>query len=119
MDPTMKKSFEGPSSGEGAIYTWSGNGSVGEGRMTIVKSVPSEQVEIQLDFVRPMAVTDQAVFTFVPENGGTKVTWTMTGKNNLLAKAIHLVVSMDKMIGPAFEQGLAALKAGAEASKKP
>ena len=31
LDPAMKTTFEGPASGEGAIYTWSGNSDVGEG----------------------------------------------------------------------------------------
>src|SRR5947208_977042 len=44
MDPAAKNTFEGPDSGEGASFWWSGNDEVGEGRMTIVKTRPSELV---------------------------------------------------------------------------
>ena len=41
----------------------------------------------------------------------------MAGKNNFLAKAVHLVMNMDKMVGGQFEQGLASMKAIAESAK--
>src|SRR5881296_2353488 len=35
IDPALKRTFEGPSAGAGAIYRWVGNNKVGEGSMTI------------------------------------------------------------------------------------
>src|SRR3989442_1291414 len=32
LDPNMKKSLEGPAEGVGAVYRWSGNNQVGEGK---------------------------------------------------------------------------------------
>jgi hypothetical protein len=118
MDPGMQTAYDGPVSGEGAIYSWMGNGKVGAGQMKITKSQPSQLIDLQLDFLKPMRTTNQTEFTFVPEGRATRVTWTMTGKNNLAAKAIHMVLNMDKLVGPDFEQGLAQLKALAEAEKK-
>ena len=46
-DPGMKKSFEGAPAGVGAIYTWSGNNEVGEGRTTIIESRPSELIRVR------------------------------------------------------------------------
>jgi hypothetical protein len=46
------------------------------------------------------------------------VTWSMTGQNNFMAKAIHLFMNMDKMIGRQFEKGLAEMKSVVEASPK-
>lgn len=40
----------------------------------------------------------------------------MTGKNNFMAKAVHLVMNMDKMIGGQFEKGLAQMKSLVEAT---
>jgi hypothetical protein len=117
LDPAMKQVFEGPVTGEGAAYSWVGNSKVGEGKMTITRSQVPDLVLLRLDFVKPMATTNQTEFTFKPEGSGTRVTWTMTGQKNFIAKAFHLVVSMDKLIGPDFEKGLAQLKAVAEASK--
>lgn len=42
----------------------------------------------------------------------------MSGQNNLLGKAMCLVMDMDKMCGGQFEQGLARMKAVAEAKAK-
>jgi hypothetical protein len=51
-----------------------------------------------------------AEFTFGPEGDPTAVTWAMTGKNNFMAKGIHLFMNMDKMIGGQFEPGLVQMK---------
>lgn len=110
LDPGAKTSFEGPTSGSGAAFGWSGNKAVGEGRMKIIESVPDEHLRIQLDFVRPFKGTNNAEFTFQPEENGTRVTWTMTGTRNFMAKAFGLIVNCDKMIGNQFEQGLSQLK---------
>lgn len=118
LDPAMKKSYEGAPSGVGAIYTWSGNNDVGEGRMTITDSSPNEHIGIKLDFLKPMAVTNTATFTFKPEGNGVAVTWSMAGDKNFVQKAFFLVMNMDKMLGADFEKGLAQLKALAEVGAK-
>ena len=110
IEPGMKQSFEGAPAGVGAVYTWAGNREVGEGRMTIVESRPDDLIRIRLDFLKPLAATHTAEFTFRPEGNGTSVTWSMTGRNNFMAKAIHMVMNMDRMIGGNFEKGLADLK---------
>jgi hypothetical protein len=42
----------------------------------------------------------------------------MTGKNNFMAKVIHLFMNMDKMVGGQFEQGLAQMKSMVEKAPK-
>jgi hypothetical protein len=122
IDPAMKRTYEGPPAGVGASYTWVGSGEVGEGRMTIVESRPSDLIQVKLEFVKPFAGTSVAEFTFKPEGKSegdrTLVTWSMTGDKNFIAKAIHLVMSMDRMIGDQFEKGLAAMKTVAEAAPR-
>ncbi len=115
-DPAMKQTYEGADAGEGAIYSWAGNREVGTGRMTLVESRPGERIRINLEFFEPFAATNTAEFTFRPEGNGTTVTWSMTGRNNFVAKAIGLVMDMDTMIGGDFEKGLAAMQSVAEAS---
>lgn len=114
LDPAAKTEFEGPESGEGAVFKWSGNNQVGEGSNTITESRPGELVKIRLDFVRPFQGTNTAEFNFREEGGQTFVTWSMYGKNNFMAKAMSLFMDCDKMVGGQFEQGLANLKAVAE-----
>ena len=118
MDPAMKVTYAGPAAGVGAISGWAGNSEVGEGRMTITESRPSELIRFHLEFFKPMAGTSASEFTFKPEGKQTVVTWTMTGKNNFTGKAFCLFMNMDKMVGGQFEQGLAAMKSVAEAAAK-
>jgi hypothetical protein len=114
LDPGMKRTHEGAPAGVGAKYAWAGNKEVGEGRMTIEKSTPGSEVGIKLEFLKPFEATNTATFTFQKTPNGTKTTWAMDGKNNFVSKAMHLVMDMDKMIGPDFERGLAAMKTAAE-----
>jgi hypothetical protein len=110
IDPAMKQTYDGAPAGTGAIYSWVGNKNVGEGRMTIVESRPSELLRIKLEFFRPFAATNEAEFTFRPEGQKTVVTWSMTGRQNFIVKAMCLFMSMDKMVGGQFEKGLAQLQ---------
>jgi hypothetical protein len=118
IDPNMKLTYEGPPAGVGASYAWVGNKDVGEGRMTITAARPHESVQFKLEFFKPMTGTSDAEFTFKPQGSQTEVTWSMTGKNNFIAKAFCLFVNMDRMIGGNFEKGLAELKTIAEAAPK-
>jgi uncharacterized protein YndB with AHSA1/START domain len=118
LDPAMKRVHEGAPAGTGAIYAWTGNNKVGEGRMTITESRPNELVRFKLDFIKPFASTSTAEFTFKPEGDQTAVMWSMTGEKNFISKAVCLFMSMDKMVGGDFENGLANLKSLSEAAVK-
>ena len=118
LDPSAKTTFEGPAAGQRAIFAWSGNDKIGEGRMTLTESRPAELVRIRVDFVKPFAGTSTSEFTFKPAGNQTAVTWAMSGHNNFIAKAMCLFVSMDKMLGGEFEKGLAKMKSSAEAARK-
>ena len=65
---------------------------------------------MNLDFLKPFEATSDTVFTTAPDGPGTRVTWTMSGQNNFMGKAMSLFMDMDKMIGKDFEKGLASLK---------
>ena len=118
LDPAAKYTFEGPPAGNGAALAWMGNAKVGEGRMTIVESRPNELIKMKLDFVKPFASTCMAEFSFKPEGDQTSVTWSMTGEKNFVSKAMCLFMNMDKMVGGAFEEGLANMKSLSEAASK-
>ncbi len=115
LDPNMKVDYAGPASGVGAQYHWVGNDKVGEGRMTITDVQPAQRTVLKLDFVKPFASTSTATFTYTPEAGGTRVTWAMDGDHTFISKAMCMVMSMDRMIGPDFERGLASLRRVSEA----
>lgn len=110
MDPAAKVTYEGPTEGTGAVFSWAGNNKVGEGKMTLTESRRNELIRFKLDFLKPFAASNIAEFTFKPEGNQTLVTWTMTGKNNFLFKAVGLFMDCDKMVGAQFEDGFANLK---------
>lgn len=110
MDPNMERTFSGSEVGTGARYGWSGNRKVGVGSMEITEVVPDERVEIALEFVKPFKASNATGFTLEPEGSGTRVTWSMSGRTTLMTKLMGLFKSMDDMVGPDFERGLAALK---------
>lgn len=119
LDPNAKSTFEGPEGGKGAVMTWAGNNEVGEGKMTVLESKPNELIRFRLDFYKPMAGTSEAEFTFKPEGNQTVVTWSMSGQNNFIAKAMCMIMNMDKMVGGEFEKGLASIKTLVDVPAKP
>jgi len=118
LDPAAKATYEGPPAGQGAVFKWSGNNEVGEGTMTLTESRPNELIKINLEFVKPMAGNSTTEFTFKPQADQTAVTWTMSGQNNFISRAICMFMNQDKMVGGYFEKGLANLKAVAEAAAR-
>ncbi len=118
LDPEAKNSFEGPPSGVGAAMSWSGNNKVGEGRMAITESRLHELIRFKLDFLKPFKASNTAEFGFKPEGDKTLVSWSMSGKNNFMFKAVGLFMNCDKMVGDQFEQGLASLNLAVRTAAK-
>jgi len=114
MDPAMKKTFGGPTSGTGSSYEWQGNNKVGHGRMEIVESIPPSRLVIKLDFFKPMEAHNMAEFVLQPKGELTTVNWSMHGPSPFISKVFQVFVSMDKMVGKDFEDSLSGLKVIAE-----
>lgn len=110
LDPTAKMTFEGPEAGQGAAMTWAGNDKVGEGKMTIIESRPSDLVKLKVDFVKPFEGTSNSEFNFKPEGDKTAVTWAMSAHHNFMEKAFCLVMNGKKMIGDDMQKGLAQMQ---------
>lgn len=115
LDPAMQKTFSGPATGIGSAYAWEGNKNVGAGRMEIIELVANQHLRMKLQFFRPFKANNEALYTLAPVEGGTRITWAMTGPLNLMARVMHLLMNMDRMVGGQFEEGLANLKRVAEA----
>jgi carbon monoxide dehydrogenase subunit G len=113
LDANLGRTYSGPARGKGAAYAWVGK-KAGSGRMEIVRSEAPSKIVIQLDFSKPMTAHNTAEFTLEPQGSGTKVTWAMFGPNTLMSKVMGLFFSMDKLVGPQFDEGLASLKGLAE-----
>ena len=113
-DPALKRSMSGAPAGKGAIYEWSGNSRVGQGRMEIIEAAPSSSVRVRLDFLKPFEAHNVAEFILAPSGANTDVTWAMYGPSPFISKLMGVFVSMDRMVGRDFEAGLANLKAASE-----
>ncbi len=114
LDPGLERTYSGAEAGAGAVYGWSGNRKAGQGRMEITDASEPSRVRIDLTFEKPWKSRNDTVFVIDPEGEGSRVTWSMTGSKTLMTKVLGIFTSMDKMVGPDFEKGLARLKATTE-----
>lgn len=111
IDPALKRTYSGEANGVGAVYEWSGNKDIGQGRMEIVESVPSAKVMLKLDFVTPFEAHNKVDFTLAQQGDVTKVTQAMYGPSPYISKLMTIFFSMEQMVGKKYEEGLANLKA--------
>jgi uncharacterized protein YndB with AHSA1/START domain len=115
MDPAMKMTYSGPAEGIGATSTWESAGKMGVGTAVIVESIENKSVKTQLEYTKPMQMSQVAEITLSPNSEGTVVRWSSKGHNKFFCKIVCVFMSMDKMVGGEFEKGLLTLKAKAEA----
>src|SRR6202795_3704104 len=108
--PRMKRRYSGPASGQGPVYAWDGNKNVGSGRMEILDASAPSKIQIKLDFFSPFEGHNTAEFTMLPQGDGTILTWLMYGPAPFIAKIMHVLINIDKMVDKDFEIGLANLK---------
>lgn len=117
-DSQARATFSGEAKGRGAVFEWDGNKEVGAGRMTIMQGRPNVGLNIKLDFTKPYTSTSNVSFLLKPDAGGTRVTWSMSGRQSYLEKVFcTLMGGLDRVVGPDYERGLANLKGVAEGQK--
>lgn len=114
IDPEIKRTYSGALSGKGAVYAWSGNKDIGQGRMEIIESSSPASVVLKLDFITPFEAHNTVEFTLVAQGNSTTVTQAMYGPSPFISKLMGLFFSMEKMVGEKYEEGLANLKLIAE-----
>ena len=114
LDPQMQRTYSGAEAGTGAIYAWAGNKKAGKGDMTITADAP-DQVDIALNFLKPFPAKNRIELVLTPTgDAATEVEWRMHGELSLVMRLVSIVKSMDSLVGPDFEKGLARLKRVAE-----
>jgi uncharacterized protein YndB with AHSA1/START domain len=114
LDPAMERTYSGSAAGRGAIYTWSGNRKAGQGRMEILGATTPSHLLIDLVFEKPWKSHSVTEFTIEPSGAGSEVTWSMNGPNTFMTRVMGIFKSMDSLLGPDFEKGLAKLKSNLE-----
>jgi hypothetical protein len=109
QDPNIKVSFEGQEGAVGSVYKWESK-EVGTGNQTITKLDQPGRVESRIHFIKPFE-GEADVFIDLQETGNaTKVTWGFNTEYAYPMNAMLLVMNMDKMMGDAYDKGLANLK---------
>jgi len=113
-DPNMTQSYGGNDEGIGAFTEWNGNKEVGQGRMEILDTTPYQNIKIQLNFLKPFKAQNTVEFNLAEHDNETAVTWVMYGPQPFINKIMSVFVSMDKMVGTDFENGLNNLRTTVE-----
>lgn len=111
-DPDMEISYGGPPFGQGARWSWISK-SEGTGSMTFTRVVPNERLGYELSFP-DFGMKSEGELILAAAGKGTRVTWTNRGDVGRNPLKRYLAVSMDRLVGPDFEAGLANLKQLAE-----
>lgn len=112
-DPSMQLQFEGPASGAGAAWSWR-SASEGDGRMVFTAADAPRQLRYELRFGDD-DTPSRGELRLEPAAGGTRVSWSMTGRMGANPMFKWMALFADRFIGPDFEAGLAQLKALVEA----
>lgn len=106
----VKRTYSGAASGKGAIYEWSGNNEIGQGRIEIIESLPPTKLVLKIDFIKPIEAHNTIEFTLVTQGDSTTLTQAMYGPSSFVHKLMGVFFSMDNMIGQKYEEGFASLK---------
>lgn len=114
-DPNMEKKFTGTDGEIGAVSYWNGNKEVGEGEQEITEIVEGKRIEGKLRFLKPWKSTSDCYLDLEDvASDSTRVTRGFSGKNKFPMNIMMLFMSMDKMVGKDFEEGLQNLKVNME-----
>jgi len=109
-DPTVETVVHVPA-GVGARQTWTGES--GDGALTVTASDPATGIAYDLTFDGG-AIPSAGAIRYRPSGDSTEVTWSMDGTMpGWIGR--YFALAMDRRVGPMFEDGLARLKAAAEA----
>ncbi len=111
-DPQMAMTYSGAASGAGAVWEWKSS-SQGDGRMRFTEAEAGRRIAYELYFP-DFGTTSTGALALAPDNGGTKITWTIAGDMGGNPVNRWFALAMDGLVGKDFEAGLANLKALAE-----
>lgn len=116
-DPEMEHKIIGTDGEIGAISYWNGNKEVGEGKQEITRIFEGKRMEQDLRFLKPFkSQSDCYIELEEIDSSRSRVIWGFKGTNKFPMTIMMLFMSMDKMVGKDFEQGLENLRHNLEQS---
>jgi effector-binding domain-containing protein/ribosome-associated toxin RatA of RatAB toxin-antitoxin module len=106
QEPGATLTYLEKTSGKDAGYAWNGK-VLGEGNMTTLDVSENTSISQQLNFITPFESESHINWTFEPISRDTKVTWTMSGKQDFSTKMYTAFAGpIEKSVGPDFDRGL-------------
>ena len=113
LDSTLQLTYEGPESGVGAIYKWTGNDrKTGSGKLTISASKPGELILTDFDFGEGNSAAGG--FRFETTGGSTLVTWFLDSEMGFNPVMRYMGMMMKSVMEGVFDRGLNDIKKIAE-----
>jgi len=111
-DPSCEYLYEGEMAAVGMKSIWNGEPDItGSGSMTCTE-ISDAGIIFDLDFVTPHQSTSKGSMLMEQAEDGINVTWSSYGQFSGFMEKIFMgvLMDMDEMMGPMFEQGLGDLK---------
>ena len=104
-----KREYKGTDGTAGFIYAWSGNKKAGVGEKEIKNITEGKRIEMEIRFVKPMAVTASIIMeTESLSDNQTRVSWSNAGT---LKYPINIMIPMmEKMLPKEMDSSLSTLK---------
>ncbi len=110
-DPNIRVDISGPLRGEGASMSWDGQ-IIGQGRQTIVESVPFTSISSTLGAGEQENAT--STYTLTESSAGTLVVWSYEREFGFNLAGRYFSLMLDGIVGPEHERDLQSLKELAE-----
>jgi len=114
-DPTIRRTYGGPSGGPGASYYWFNANRTIDGRMTVI-SVGPDKVEIEREIVAPNPRLTDYTFKVTPEGSGSRIVWSASGDDgdDVMGKAFGGAQEREKRLAAEISSGIKKLKSVVE-----
>lgn len=112
LDPTVRFEFDGPETGAGAEYRWTGD-AVGQGRLKLTRAEPVQGVWYDLAF-EGGDYESKGSLLFQAQGESLRVVWLNEGDLGRNPVNRYLGLFMDSTLGSQMQEGLARLKVRAE-----
>ena len=109
MDPETSIKVSQPSTGVGASYSWVSK-RIGSGVMTI-RAASEAVIDIHMRFTSRNKREDAVQWILTEHEGGTTVTWVMSGHRTLIERVFVGLMRLDAMMSKHFADGFQRLKA--------
>lgn len=110
-DPNVRVEISGPLRGVGASMSWDGQ-IIGQGRQTIIESVPFEKISSTLGAGEQESATSS--YQLAESPSGTLVTWSYEREFGFNLAGRYFSLMLDGIVGPEHERDLQSLKELAE-----